>query len=126
MRLYARINLTVAEARDFHCYSHVFENLLKRSIPSDHAAVREVVLKPTIRCIQGKRIPSWMSKHTVLCSILKQSIDDHLYPEDPFGAFADFKVILEKARKWTVRDLLRWTPGSLGAKLLTASTALKV
>ena len=25
----------MAEARDFHCYSHVFENLGKETIPSD-------------------------------------------------------------------------------------------
>ena len=36
----AFINLPMAEARDFHCCSHVFENLGERSIPSDHAAVR--------------------------------------------------------------------------------------
>ena len=55
------INLPMAEARDFHCYSHVFENFGPRSIPSDHAAVRVVIQKPTIRGHQGKRIPSWMS-----------------------------------------------------------------
>ena len=48
----------MAEARDFHCYSHVFENLEKRSIPSDHAAVRVVIHKPTIPGHQGKRIMS--------------------------------------------------------------------
>ena len=39
------INLPMAEARDFHCYSHVFENLGNRTIPSDHAAVRLVIQK---------------------------------------------------------------------------------
>ena len=34
-----------------------FENLGKRSIPSDHAAVRVVIQKPTIRGHQGKSIP---------------------------------------------------------------------
>ena len=61
------INVPMAEARDFHCYSHVFENLVKRSIPSDHAGVRMDIQKPTIRGQQGKRIPSWMSKHPVFC-----------------------------------------------------------
>ena len=32
----------MAEARDSHCYFFVFENMEKRSIPSDHAAVRVV------------------------------------------------------------------------------------
>ena len=89
----------MAEARDFHCYSHVFENLVKRSIPSNHAAARVVIHKSTIRAYQGERIPSWMSKHPVFCSILKQIDDDHQYPADPFGALADFKIILEKAKK---------------------------
>ena len=63
----AFINLPVAEARDFHCYSPVLENLRKRSIPSDRAAVRVVLQKPTTRSHQGKRMPSWMSKHPVFC-----------------------------------------------------------
>ena len=33
------IDLNMAEARDFHCYSHVFENLVKQTIPSDHAVL---------------------------------------------------------------------------------------
>ena len=80
----ACINLPVAEARDFHCNSHVFENLAERSIPSDHAAVRVVIQKPANWCHQVERIASWMSKHPVFCSILKQISD----PDDPFVALA--------------------------------------
>ena len=58
------INLPMAEARDFHCSSHVVENLGK-TIPSDHAAVRLVVQKPAHRGHQNQRIPSWMSKHPI-------------------------------------------------------------
>ena len=76
----AFINVPMAEARDFHCHSHAFENLEKRSIPSDPAAVRVVIQKPTMREHQGKRIPSWMSKHPGFCSILKQINDDHRFP----------------------------------------------
>ena len=36
------INLPMAEARDFHSSSHVAENFGKKTIPSDHAAVRLV------------------------------------------------------------------------------------
>ena len=115
----------MAEARDFHCLSHIFENLVKRSIPSDHAAVRVVIQKPTIRGHQGKRIPSWMSKHPVFCCLFKRLDDEHQYPADPFGALADFKTILEKAKTQTVRELSRKTHGSLGVKLLTASTVLR-
>ena len=39
-----------------------------RTIPSDHAAVRLVIHKPTNREQQGKRIPRWMSKHPVFGS----------------------------------------------------------
>ena len=113
----------MAEARDYHCSSHVCEKLGERSTPSDHAAVRVVLQKPTVRYHQVKRIPSWMSKHPVFCSILKQTSDDHQYPDDPFAALADSKVIIEKARKQTHNELLRNTPGSLGAKLLIALTA---
>ena len=94
----AFINLPMAEARDFHCYSHVLENLGEQSIPSDHAAVREVIHKPTFRGHQGKRIPSWTSKHSVFCSILKQSSDDNQYPDNPFAALGDFKITGENQK----------------------------
>ena len=96
-----------------------------RPHPVNHAAVRVFIQKRTTRDNQGQRSPSWMSKHHVFCSILKQLSDDHQYPEDPFSAFAEFKVILEKTRKRIVRELLRRTRSSLGAKLLTANTALR-
>ena len=121
----AFINVPMAEARDYHCYSHVSDKLGERSIPSDHVAVRIVVQKPTNRCDHVKRIPSWMSKHPAFCSIPKKISDDHQYPADPFAALADFKVILEEGRKQTHHELLRNTLGSLGAKLLAASTALR-
>ena len=70
------VNLPMAEARDYHCSSHVVENLGKRTIPSDHAAVRLVIQKPTHRGHQNQRIPSWMSKHLIFCSILQQLHDD--------------------------------------------------
>ena len=78
------INLPMAEARDFHCHSHVFESLVNRTIPSDHAAVRLVIPKPTTRGHQSKRIPSWMSKHPAFCSLLQQLHDDHRFSADPF------------------------------------------
>ena len=59
------INLPMAEARDFNCSSHVFENLGKKTNPSDHAAVRLVTQKPTNQGHQSKRISSWMSKHPI-------------------------------------------------------------
>ena len=120
------INIPMAEARDFHCYSHVFENLENRTIPSDHAAVRLVIHKPTCRGQQCKRIRNWISKHpTIFCYILKRLHDDHRYCADPFGAPAEFKAILEKSKKQTVPELSRKTPDSMGAKLLIASTAFR-
>ena len=49
------LNLPMAEARDSHCYWHVFEDLVNRTIPSDHAAVRLVIQKPCTRGQQCKR-----------------------------------------------------------------------
>ena len=111
----------MAEARDVQCYSHVSDNLGERSTPSDHVAVRIVEQKSTIRCDQAKRIPSWMSKQHVFCSILKRISEGHHYPGHPFAALADFKVVLEEAGKQTRHELLRNTPGSLGPKLSIAS-----
>ena len=67
-----------------------------------------------------------MSKHPVFCSILKRLHDDHRFSADPFGALAEFKAILERAKKQTVRELSRKTPDSTGAKLSIASPALRV
>ena len=106
-------NLLMAEARDFRCSSHVVENLGKKSIPSEHAAVRLVIQKPTNRR-QSECIPSWMSKHPIFCSILQQLHDDHRFSPDPFCALAEFKVLLHKARKITKRELSRQTPDCIG------------
>ena len=76
------INLLLTEARDFHCSSHVVENLGKKTIPSDHAAVRLVIQKPANRRHQSERIPSWMSKQPIFCSILQQLHDDHRFSPD--------------------------------------------
>ena len=109
----------------FHCYSYVSDNVGERSIPSDHVAVRIVVQKPMGHCDTVKRIPSWMAKHPVFCTILKQISDDHRYSDEPFAALADFKLIIDKARKQAHRELMRNTPGSLSAKLLIAATAMR-
>ena len=90
------VNLPMAEARDFHYHSHVFESLVNWTIPSDHAAVRLVIPKPTTRGHQSKRFPSWMSKHPIFCSLLQQLHDDHRFSPDPFGALAEFKVLPQK------------------------------
>ena len=95
----------MAEARDFRCSSHVFENLGKETIPSDHAAVRLVMQKPTHRGDQNKRIPSWISKYPIFGSVLQQLHEDHRFSPDPFCALAEFKVLLLKAKKMTKREL---------------------
>ena len=119
------INLPMTKARDFHCSSHVDENLGKKNVPSDYAAVRLVILKPTHRGDQNKRIPSWMSKHPMFGSILQQLHDDHRFSPDPFCALAEFKHLLHQAQKMTQRELSRQTPDCIGAKLLITSTALR-
>ena len=77
------INLPVAEARDFRCSSHVFENLGNRTI-SDHGAARLVIQKPTNRGHLSKRLPSWMCKVPVFCSLLQQLHDDRRFSHNPF------------------------------------------
>ena len=64
---------------------------------------------------QSKRIPSWISKDPVFCFLLKRLHDDHRFPTDPFGALAEFIVLLEKAKKKTIRELSRKTPDNIGA-----------
>ena len=91
---------------------------------SDHTAVRLVILKPANRGHQNKRIPSWMSKHPKIGSILQQLQDDHRFSPDPFCALAKFKVLLHKAKKMTKLELSRQTPDCIGAKFLITSTAL--
>ena len=72
---------------------------------------------------QSKRIPSWMSKHDVFCSILKRLNDDHHYLSDPFCAITAFKPIVGEAKKQAVRELTGKRPDSLGIKSLIATTA---
>ena len=102
-------NLPEAEARDFLCCFDVFENLRKKTLPSDHAAGRLVIQKPTHRGDQNKHIPSWMSKHPILGSISQQLHNDHRFSPDPFCALAESRVLLHKAKKMTKRELSRQT-----------------
>ena len=78
------------------------------SIPGDHVAIRVVKQKPLDYCGTVKRIPSWMSNEPVFCTILTEMSDDHQCPDEPF-ALADFKLIIEKAKKRTRHVLLRNT-----------------
>ena len=119
------INLHMAEARDFHCSSHVAENLGKKIIPRDRAAVRLVIQKPAHRGHQSKRIPSWMSKHPIFGSILQQLHDDHRFSPDPCRALTEIKILLHKTKKITKRELSKQTPDCIGTKLLITSTALR-
>ena len=66
-----------------------------------------------------------MTKHPVFCFILRKISEDHQHPNDPFAALADFKAILGRARNQAHHELIRNTPGFLGAKLLIASAALR-
>ena len=59
----------------------------------------------------------------VFCTIMKQISDGHQYFDELFAARADFKVIIDKARKQVHQEFLHNTLGSLGAKPLIAATA---
>ena len=110
----------MAEARYFHSYSHVFENLENRTIPSDHAAVRVVIQESTTRGHMSKRIPSRMSKHSIFCSLLQQLDDDHRFTTDPFCALAEF-VLRENVKKQTIRERSRKTPDTVSDRNLNRS-----
>ena len=113
------VNLLVAEARDFHCSSHVVENLGKKIIASDHAAVRFAIQKPTNRGHQSQRIPSWMSKHPIFCSIVQQLHDNHRFSNDRFCALAEFEDILHHAKKISKREPLKQTPTCIGKNFIS-------
>ena len=75
------------------------DNLGERSIPSDHVA---------ILCCHTETIGSWRRwqadpelevETSRLLHLFEQIRDDHQYPDDPFAALADFKLIIEKAKK---------------------------
>ena len=105
------INILVDEARDFHCYSHVFENVEKRSIPSDLAAVRVVFSETDCSGTPGQT-------NSELDVQTTRRDDDVQYLADPFGALADFKIVLEKKQKGkTVLDISRKTLDSPGAQI---------
>ena len=55
----------------------------------------------------SKRIPSRMSKHPVFCSLLQRPHDDYRFSPDPFGELAELKVLLNKAKELTSRELSR-------------------
>ena len=102
-------NSSMAEARDFHCSSHVVENLGKKTIPSDHAAIRLVIRNLLVEDSRTNVFPSWMSKNLIFGSVLQQLHDDHRFSPDPFCALAEFKVLLHKALEITNRELSRQT-----------------
>ena len=55
-----------------------------------------------------------MSKHPVFCSLLQRLHDDHRFSHDPSCALAEFKVLPNKAKKLTSRELLQKTTDSSG------------
>ena len=115
----------MAEARDFHCYSHVFENLEIgpfRVITQQYASSFK---NQKIEDTRANVFPAGCTNIPFSVPFCNGSHDDHRYSADPCGALADFKTIHEKAKKVSVRELSRKTPDSVGAKLFIASTALR-
>ena len=119
------INLPMAESQDFHCYSH-FSRILGNGpyrvtmqlYVSSYKSRLSGVTRANAFRVGYPNIPFssqfWDSSATITNLLMTHS-----------SRFADSKVILEKAGKRTVHELLRKTPSSPGAKLLTASTALR-
>ena len=99
----------VAEARDFHCYSHVFENVGNWTIPSGHAEVRLVIQKPTTRGHMSKLIPSLdvkTSRFLILFATASRR------PQILSSLF----LCTRRVKKQTIREFSRKTSDSLGAR----------
>ena len=79
--------------RDFHMFLTSLENGPYRVIMSQYES-----------SCRNRYID--VSKHPVLCAVLKRIRDGHQYPDEPSAALADFKVIVEKGRKQTHQELL--------------------
>ena len=95
---------------------------MNRTIPSDHAAVRLVIQKPTNRGHQNKRILAECPNIPISAPFRNGFTITTDFLPIRLVHLAEFKV-LEKVRKLTIRELSRKTPDSMGAKLLIASTA---
>ena len=123
------INMPMDEARGFHCCSHVFLGIWGSGPYRVTTLLYVWLFKDQLfGDIRANAFQVGCSNTRLLfCSeaALERLDDDHQYPVGPVCALADFKTILEMARRQTVRELSRKTPDSLGAKLLTASTALR-
>ena len=73
----ARINVHIADARDFHCHFHVTDNSGEWSIPSDHEAIRVVILKPLVQCGTGRAYRIGCRNIPFSAPFLKQISDGH-------------------------------------------------
>ena len=98
----------MAEARDFHCYSHVFENLVNRK--PFRVITQQYALSFRNQQIGDTRANAFLAG----CPNIPFSALFCKRLTDPFGALAEFKVLLEKAKTLTIRELSRKTPDSIG------------
>ena len=98
----------------------------------NHIAIRIAIQTPAYSAREPAYFQASLTKHTVFCSVLSLLHNEHSYLEDAFLALADFKNLAHKARALALPPLpslppsvlLRATPTTHGAKLLTAATAL--
>ena len=95
--------------------------------PYQTTTLRCVLFYGNPRTVQTRaEIPSWMPKHPVFSSILKQVSDGHRYSDNPLDALKPtLRNRTEQARTLTRRALLHKTPSSPGAKLLIAANAMR-
>ena len=92
----------------------MLENLGKRSIPSDQAAVRIVIQKPNVR---GKRIPSWISK--LFFALFLKRLHDATDTLPTHSARSQIsKIFLKRPNSKT--------PDSVGAKLYLAEREAEI
>ena len=87
------INLPVAEARDFHCYSHVFENL--------GTGPFRVITQQYVLSLKGQQIgDNRANAFQVGCpnipffALLQRLHDDHRFSTDPFSRLSQLQLQL--------------------------------
>ena len=115
----------MAEARDFHCSSHVVENLGKKPFrvtmlqyASSSRNLLIVDTRTNVFPVGFSNIPFWV----LSCNNFMMTTVSLL---TRFCALSEFKILPYNAKKMTKRELSRQTPDCIGAKLLITFTALR-
>ena len=92
--------------------------------PRGQVAIRVVITKACHNSRTCDRLQSWLMKHPVFCSILKQLHDEHVHSIDAFVALAEFKLPVGTART-RARQVLVGQSCKPWCQALVAAIAMK-